>query len=68
MKNMHNLAAKIRDDRTIQTLLAVEETPNRNSGKSENWIVELCLDPETNASRAQEFLKICTDYKEHFIF
>jgi hypothetical protein len=58
--NMHNLDSKIREDTTLQIELTVKQALNRNSAKSENWIVELCLDPETNASRAQDFLKICT--------
>jgi hypothetical protein len=45
LRNMHNLVSRIREDTTLQTLLIVKHTLNRNSAKSENWIKELCLDP-----------------------
>jgi hypothetical protein len=45
MVNMHNLSSKIREDTTLQILLTVQQTLNRNSAMSDNWIVESCLDP-----------------------
>jgi hypothetical protein len=54
--NMHNLASKIREDATLQTLLTVKQTEIL---ASDNWIVEPCFTLETNAFRAQDFLKIC---------
>jgi hypothetical protein len=40
---MYNLAPKIREDTTLQTLLIVKQTIEILP--SENWIMELCLDP-----------------------
>jgi hypothetical protein len=58
MGNMHNVASKIREDTTVQTLLNVKQTIEILP--SENWIMGLVWTTETNDSRAQEFFKICT--------
>jgi hypothetical protein len=67
--NMHNLASKIREDATLQTLLTVKQTEIL---ASDNWIVEPCFTLETkyfSSSRIFENLHTCrTEHKEHFIF
>jgi hypothetical protein len=70
MGNMHNLASKIWEDTTLQTLLTVKQTIEIL--QSESWIVELCLylwNKFLLSSRIFENLQTCrTDYMEHMIF
>jgi hypothetical protein len=58
MGNMHNLASKIREDTTLQTMLTVKQTieilPSLTTG---SWSLVCTL--ERNDSVAQEFFKIC---------
>jgi hypothetical protein len=70
MGNMHNLASMIWEDTTLQTLLAVMQTLNRNSAV---WKLDrgACLDHWNKwfwSSRIFENFHTCRiDYKEHFV-